>query len=450
MPRIGVIGAGIAGLTAAHHLHSHDVPVVVLEAHDRPGGVIQTHREAGFLVEAGPNSLRSTPFLHRLVQTLGLDDERVWADDTASRRYVRRDGRLVPVPMSIGGFLTTDLLSTSAKLRLLAEPFVRARAPERDEESLASFIRRRLGPEVLDYAVAPFVGGVYAGDPEQLSARHTFDRLVEWEQTYGSLFWGALRDGGDDGADDVPSGLFSFRKGLETLPRALADALDGAVEYGTEVTRMAEANSGWTVHADTAGGSATYELDGLVCTVPLHQLAALDLDTSADLSPLEVVSYPPVHVVALGYERSAIAHPLDGFGLLVPPVEADLDVLGTLFSSTLFPGRAPDDRALLTTFVGGARAPHLARREDAAIQSIVERDLDRLLGVEGTPVFSRHVHWPRAIPQYRPGHGAVKETLGTLETRHPSLAFAGNYRDGVAVGDAAKSGRAAAERLLAR
>jgi oxygen-dependent protoporphyrinogen oxidase len=449
MPRIGVIGAGIAGLTAAYHLQSHDVPVVVLEAQDRPGGVIQTHRTDGFLVEAGPNSLRSTPFLHRLVQRLGLEDERVWADETASRRYIRRDGELVPVPMSVGGFLTTDLLSTSAKLRLLAEPFVRARSSNGSGESLAAFVRRRLGPEVLDYAVAPFVGGVYAGDPETLSARHTFGRLVEWEEEYGSLFWGALRGGGKgDGTDDVPSGLFSFRKGLETLPLALADALDGAVEYETEVTRIAETDSGWTVHAETAQGPTTYDVDGLICTAPLHQLASLDLDTPVDRSPLEAVPYPPVQVVALGFERSALAHPLDGFGLLVPPVEADLDVLGTLFSSTLFPGRAPDGHVLLTTFVGGARAPALARRGDDAIQSLVERDLDRLLGVDGAPAVSRHVHWPRAIPQYTRDHGAVQATLDALEARHSSLAFAGNYRDGVAVGDAAESGQAAAERLL--
>jgi oxygen-dependent protoporphyrinogen oxidase len=449
MPRIGVIGAGIAGLTAAYHLHSHDVPVVVLEARDRPGGVIQTHRTDDFLVEAGPNSLRSSSFLHALIQRLSLEDERVWADETASRRYIRRDGELVPVPMSVGGFLTTDLLSTSAKFRLLAEPFVRACSPNGSGESLAAFVRRRLGPEVLDYAVAPFVGGVYAGDPETLSARHTFGRLVEWEEEYGSLFWGALRGGGnDDETDDVPSGLFSFREGLETLPRALADELDGAIEYETEVTRIAETDSGWAVHADTAHGDETYQVDGLICTVPLHTLGALDLDTTVDRSPLDAVPYPPVQVVALGYERSAIAHPLDGFGLLVPPVETDLDVLGTLFSSTLFPGRAPDGHALLTTFVGGARAPALARRDDDAIQSLVERDLDRLLGVDVAPVFSRHVQWPRAIPQYTRDHGAVKETLAALEAQHSSLAFAGNYRDGVAVGDAAESGQAAAERFL--
>ena len=451
MRRIGIIGAGIAGLTAAYHLQKHDVPVVVLEARDRPGGVIRTDRADGFQVEAGPNTLRSTPFLHRLVQDLSLESERVWADDRSDRRYVVRNEEPVPLPTSLRDFVTTDLLSTSAKVRLLAEPFVGARtdADGPGEESLAAFTRRRLGPEVLDYAVAPFVGGVYAGDPEQLSARHSFERLVKWEQEYGSLFWGALRSGTGDGADaEVPSGLFSFEDGLCALPRALADTLGDAIAYGTTVTALRSHDDGWEIKADTAGGPAAYEVDGLISTVPLPALGRLSLDTDVDRAPLDDVDYPPVQVVALGYERSAVGHPLDGFGMLVPPVETTFDVLGTLFSSSLFPGRAPDDHVLLTTFVGGARDPELARRDDAEIQSIVERDLGRLLGVTGQPVFSRHVHWPRAIPQYTRGYGRVKETLDALEARHPSLAFAGNYRNGVAVGDAAASGRAAAERLL--
>ena len=447
MPRIGVIGAGIAGLTAADRLRQNDVSVVVFEAADQPGGVIRSIHEDGFLVEAGPNSLRSTPFLHRLVQDLNLEEERVWADDQAARRYVVRDGRPVPIPTSVGGFLTTNLLSTRAKFRLLAEPFVPARSNAPINESLADFTRRRLGEEVLDYAVAPFVGGVYAGSPEQLSARHAFERLVEWEHEYGSLFWGALRDGRGS-SDDVPSGLFSFREGLEALPRALAGRLDDAIEYEASVTGLRQQEQGWEVQIDGGEHTTSYEVDGLVCTAPLPRLREIDLSTPLDRTPLDEVEYPPVQVVALGYRQAQVDHPLDGFGLLVPPVESAFDVLGTLFSSTLFPGRAPAGHVLLTTFVGGARAPALARRDDAAIQSLVERDVTHLLGVSGEPVFSRHVHWPRAIPQYTRGYGAVKTTLDALETEHPGLVFAGNYRQGVSVGDAAKSGHDAATRLL--
>ena len=167
-----------------------------------------------------------------------------------------------------------------------------------------------------------------------------------------------------------------------------------------------------------------------------------------DRTPLDEVAYPPVQVVGLAYEREQVDHPLDGFGMLVPPVESEFDVLGTLFSSRLFPGRAPADHVLLTTFVGGARAPDLARRDDAAIQSVVKRDLNRLLGASGDPVYSRHIHWARAIPQYTQGYGAVKNTLDALETEHPGLVFAGNYRQGVSVGDAAESGQDAVSRLL--
>jgi oxygen-dependent protoporphyrinogen oxidase len=447
MSRIGVIGAGIAGLTAAFRLRQANHSVVVFEATDRAGGVIRSIRREGFLVETGPNSLRSTPFLHGLVQDLHLEDERVWADDRASRRYVVRDSRPVPIPTSVGDFLTTDLLTTRAKLRLLGEPFVPARTGAPIHESLADFTRRRLGEEVLDYAVAPFVGGVFAGDPEQLSAHHTFDRLVEWEEQYGSLFWGAVRDGRSS-SDEVPSGLFSFRDGIETLPLALADRLDDAIEYEAPVIHLREEDEGWSIDTDQADSATTYDVDGVICTVPLHRLGSLNLETRPDVTPLDEVEYPPVQVVALGFERGQVDHPLDGFGMLVPPVESDFDVLGTLFSSSLFPGRAPADHVLLTTFVGGARDPEQARRDDAAIQSVVERDLNRLLDVTGEPVFSQHVHWPRAIPQYTRGYGAVKNTLDALETDHPGLVFAGNYRQGVSVGDAAESGEDAASRLL--
>ncbi len=443
MSRIGVIGAGIAGLTAAYRLHQNGYDVRILEAGDRPGGVIRTDTNSGFLVEAGPNTLRPSPLLETLIQDLGLESERVWANDAASRRYIIRDGVPLPLPMSVGAFLTTDLFSTGAKLRLLAEPFA-DRSPEGDE-SLAAFARRRLGPEMLDYALAPFVGGVFAGDPEQLSARHAFEKLVALEEKYGSLFWGALRS--DSDPDETPSGLYSFRDGIQTLPNALAEHLDEHIVYNTRVTHLQSTEEQWTVQTDGPTASSTMSFDALLSTVPLHELSQITLDTPVDCTSLDEVSYPPVRVVALGYERSAVDHPLDGFGMLVPPVEDEFDILGTLFSSTLFPDRAPDDHVLLTTFVGGARAPALAERDTATVQSVVERDLERLLGVEGAPAFAHHVYWPRAIPQYTQGYGAVKETLDTLETEHPSLFFAGNYRQGVAVGDAAASGADAAERL---
>jgi oxygen-dependent protoporphyrinogen oxidase len=449
MPRIGVLGAGIAGLTAAHHLQTHGVSVQVLEASGRAGGVIQTTQADGFLVEHGPNSLRPSGELENVLTDVNLEDERVWADDTASTRYVVRGGEPVALPTSVGSFLSTPLFSTWAKLRLLAEPFIGRRSDADDEESLAAFTRRRLGPEVLDYAVAPFVGGVFAGRPDELSARHAFERLVEFEREHGSLFWGAMRAERDDPApDDAPSALFSFRNGIESLPRALADALGDRIVYNAPVTALRPDDGQWLVETATPNdGETTLHFDTVICTVPLHTLDQIAFDTPLDAFPLRDVHYPPVTVVALGYERAAVDHPLDGFGLLVPPVEEQFDVLGTIFSSTLFRGRAPEGHVLLTTFVGGTRNPSLAEQSASTVQEVVERDLNRLLAVQGDPVFAHHIEWPHAIPQYTLGYGAVKDTLRALESAHDGLYFAGNYRQGVSVGDAMASGASAAKRL---
>jgi oxygen-dependent protoporphyrinogen oxidase len=453
MPTVGVIGAGIAGLAAAHQLDQEGVSVHVLEASGRTGGVIRSESTEGFLVEHGPNSIRAgASALETIIDDLGLHEERIWANDAADARYVVRDGQPTPLPRSVGSFLWTDLFSTRAKLRLLGEPFIGR--GEATDESVADFTRRRLGREVLDYAIAPFVGGVFAGSPEDLSVQHAFRRLATLEDEYGSLFLGAIRRAlaSDDGeTQDVPSGLFSFRDGLEALPNALADALGDRITLRSPVRALNHDGEKWRATVRSPDEQErTRPFDALVCTVPLHRLAAMDVGTPVDLGPLADVSYPPLSVLALGYPREAIDHPLDGFGLLVPPAEEDFDILGTIFSSTLFPGRTPDGHVLLTTFVGGARAPDRATTNADSLQPTVERNLDRLLGVEGTPVFRRHVYWPNAIPQYRVGYGSVKETLDELERQHPRLAFAGNYRQGVSVGDALTSGLEAADRLLNR
>lgn len=453
MASVGIIGAGIAGLAAAHHLQTNGVSVHVFEASNRTGGVIQSERTEGFLVEHGPNSIRAgASALETIIDDLDLQEERIWANEVANTRYVVRDGTPTPLPRSVRSFLATNLFSTRAKLRLMAEPFIgRGKA---HEESVAQFTRRRLGPEVLEYAVAPFVGGVFAGSPDNLSVRHAFRRLATLEDEYGSLFFGAIRRAlasSDGETQDVPSGLFSFRDGLQALPDALTNALGDRISLNAPVRALSNDDTTWTVTiAPDDASTQTRSFDALLCTVPLHRLAAMKADTSVDLSPLNNVQYPPLSVLALGYPRDAVDHPLDGFGVLVPPVENDLDILGTIFSSTLFPGRAPDGHVLLTTFVGGARAPDQATRNTDALQSIVERDLAHLLGVTEAPVFRRHIHWPHAIPQYELGYGAVKETLDELERQHPRLAFAGNYRQGVSVGDTLTSGVDAADRLRDR
>jgi oxygen-dependent protoporphyrinogen oxidase len=447
-----VIGAGISGLTLAFHLQKRGARVTVLEAADRPGGAIGSRRVDGFLVEAGPNSmLETTPLIGDLVREVGLEQQLLVANPAAKKRFILREDRLTPLPMSPGAFLGTRLFSAGAKLRLFREPFVKP-PPPAFEETVAQFVRRRLGQEFLDYAINPFVAGVYAGDPERLSARAAFPKLVELEQRYGSLIRGQIQGARERRARAEQSKqtarMLSFWNGMQSLTDAVAAKL-ADVRVATPVVGLAPvAQGGYVVRCNPRHGDAAREVHAraVVVAVPAYAAAAL----VAPLSPavareLEAIVYPPVASAVFGFLRSSLKHPLDGFGFLVPAVERRR-ILGTIFSSTLFPNRAPEDHVALTTFVGGMRQPDLATG-DEAVSHTVRAELKPLLKVKTSPVMTAVTCWERAIPQYELGHLDRMERVAALERDHPGLAFCANWRGGISVGDCVKSAASVAERV---
>ena len=362
---VAVLGGGIAGLTAAWHLQRRGVPVVVLEAGSRAGGVIDSKREGEWLWETGPNTLfENSEEIRRFVSALRLDGRCLEASPLARHRYVVHGGRPVALPGSALDFVRSPLLSWSAKLRLLGEPFRRA-AAEASDESVAEFVTRRLGPEFLDYIVNPFVAGIYAGDPAELSVRHAFPKLHALEQEHGSLARGSLARRNASGG---PRGrMVSFPDGLAEIPRALARELGFALRLNHRVTRLARTAAGWRVAFSATGMECEEDFSAVVCTLPPAKLAGLGWPqalTAAAVGELRTVHQPPVASVFLGFRREDVAHALDGFGFLAPAVE-QRRILGTLFSSTLFAGRAPAGHVALTTFVGGTRQPEL-EEDDAA------------------------------------------------------------------------------------
>lgn len=447
--RVIVIGAGITGLSAALELRDAGADVRVLDASDRPGGVITTIRRDGFLVEAGPTSLSATPGLEALIDRLGLAAERVAPAPSAKRRFIVRGGTPVALPSGPGSLVTSRVLSGHAKWRLLTEPFVGA-VRRSDDESIASIVRRRLGDEILTYLVAPFVSGIYAGDPERLSARHAMPMLYHAERRHGSLLLGGLREARARRGTVRHHGITSFRDGLATLPLAIAAALGPRVQLGVRVTAVRPDGDAWQVELERHGQREMLDADAVVYAGPAHALADIDLPDEGRraLAPAGALPHPPVATLALGFPREAVAHPLDGFGMLCPAVEGRT-LLGAIFSSSLFPSRAPAGQVLITCFLGGERSPEIGRLDTNEVLPRVRADLAALLGVRAAPSFVHHQRWMRAIPQYELGHDAVVNGAARAESSLPGLYLTGQWRGGVAIGECIAQGRQVAERVLA-
>lgn len=448
-----VVGGGISGLVTAWRCQQAGLQVQVLDAGLQPGGVIASVREQGCLYERGPNSaLDTTPLIGEMVQALGLQGQWRFASDTSNKRYVVRGGVPTPLPTSPGAFFSTGLFSPAAKLALLREPFV-ARSPAGAEESIAAFVRRRLGTEFLDYAIDPFVAGIYAGDPEQISVPAAFPKLHELEQRWGSLILGQIRGARErkrqkENAKNTAKS-FSFLGGMQVLTDALAAAV-GNVATGTRVTRLARGADGlFTLHAEAAGEMAVWRGRAVVLATPADAAAALLREHLADAADaLDAIAYAPVATVASAYPRAAVAHALDGFGALVPRKE-QRQVLGILFSSSMFEGRADAGTVLLTTFIGGLRQPELPARDEAHIAALAHAEHQALLGVKQGPLFQQVTRWPRAIPQYSLGHLGRLARAEAARQALPGLFFCANWSGGVSVGDCIKNGHASAEAVAA-
>ena len=426
-----VVGAGLAGLVRARALAARGEDVMLFEASDRAGGVVLSEKVDGYLLELGPNTVRPTPELWRLVHELGLESEALLADPRMPR-YIDFGGRLHRLPASPGAFLRTGLLSPRGKLRLLAEPFTRPE--DASGETVRAFFTRRLGREVADRFVEPFIAGIWAGSSDQLSIEQAFPVLARWETERGSLTRGAIAARRKAPREPVARkrGLLSFPAGLERLPRRLAEDLGPRARLGVAVDSLARATHGWKL--SVAGVSV--EVERVCLATPAAEAARLvesvAPDAAAALSGIPHTPLVVVHLSAPAGERRA------GFGHLVVP-QSGRRVLGAIWSSSLFAGRAPSGRALYTAFLGGARDPGALSLVDEEVIEIASRDLCAALETRERFEPVRITRYPRAIPQYDLDHRGRMKTLSRAEAALPGLSFLGSYRGGISVGDVVRS-----------
>jgi protoporphyrinogen/coproporphyrinogen III oxidase len=460
-PHIAIVGGGIAGLAAAHRLvelsreHARPLQLTLLEAAPRLGGSIVTERIDGFVIEAGPDSFISEkPWALRLCERIGLTQRLVKTRDEHRRTYVVHGGALHPLP---DGFLllaptqlwplvTSRLFTWPGKLRMGFDLLL-PRGPQRGDESLGAFVTRRLGREALERVAQPLVGGIYTADPDDLSLAATMPRFLEMERTSRSLIWAMWSQArrapaaGRSTSGARWSLFVSMDDGMQSLIDALAQRLpEGVIQLGNAVTAVHRGH-GWTIR--TTGG--TIEADAVILATPAHQsaqfIAPLDSSLSAELCG---IPYASSATVSVAYRHDQIPRPLDGFGFVVPLVEAR-SIVACTYSSVKYPGRAPDGHVLLRAFVGGALQQHLFDQDDAAMAASVRQELRALLGITGEPLLTRIHRHPQAMPQYRVGHLDRMARIDAHLAQLPGLALAGNAYRGVGIPDCIHSGELAAE-----
>ncbi len=427
---VAVIGGGVSGLTAAHELLRRGHRVVVLERQVRAGGNAISERVDGFLMEHGPSSVNAaSSAAAEFSVALGLDPLRCGLGPGVRYRYLTGSGGLHRISTHPLGFLWSNYLSPGARLRVLAEPAI-PRGDAAIEESVAGFWSRRFGPEFAERIIDPLTGGLFAGRASELSMPAVFPKLMEMEQRHGSITLGMLKSR-RAGAKMPGRRLYSWRDGIATLPQALAERLGPALRTGVAVRRIRATPSGFLIEAGAAGNLAARAI--VLATQP-HVAAGLleDLDAPA-AEAAGAIAAPPLAVVFLGYRRGQVDHPLDGLGYLTR-ARAGRALSGTLFCSTMFPGRAPEGHVALAGYIGGARAPEAALAVPEDLIAAARAEFHDLLGATGDPVVARVRQWPRGLPQYQLGHGARVAALGGLEARRPGVFVTGNYLAGPAVG----------------
>jgi oxygen-dependent protoporphyrinogen oxidase len=473
MKRIAIIGGGISGLAAAHRLielsriNQQPIHLTLLEASRQLGGTIQTDERDGFLIERGPDSFISEkPEALALINRLGIESKLIQTNEQHRRSYIVSKGRLTPVPEGFQllapsrfwPFITTEIFSLTGKLRMAADLLLpRKNQNGHDDESLASFVRRRLGQEALERMAQPMVGGIYTADPEVLSLRATLPRFLEMEHTDRSLILGMWRRSrsakNETGVSGARYSLFlSFDKGMgvlvEALEKKIADFVRADVGLNTKVRSLRQASaedSAWTVVLENG---EFVEADAVCLAVPSFVASFLLQNTAPKLSSqLSQINFASTATINFGFRRSDIGHKLEGFGFVVPFIEKR-SLIACTFSSVKFAGRAPQDHVLLRAFVGGALQPEMLNLENEELVNRVESDLRGLLRVTAKPLFVEVSRWTNAMPQYEVGHLDRVSNIDLLVSQLPGLALAGNSYQGAGIPDCIKSGERAAEALL--
>ncbi|HAI75020.1 MAG TPA: protoporphyrinogen oxidase [Microscillaceae bacterium] len=478
-----IIGGGISGLSLAYYFQKKGVPFFLLEADEQPGGVIRSeqatyttlastsateptdkapYRTGGvvkayqhhqYQLEYGPNSILADPFIEQLIDELELRSEVLETLPVSKNRYIFRKGRYRKLPTNPLHLVLGGFFSAKTKWAIWRETRQKPQAKPIANETLSEFFSRHFSQEIVDYALNPFVAGIYAGNPDTLLLEKTFPQLAQFEQTYGSIIRGFIK-----ASTGARKKTLTFKNGLQTLPLALANGLKGSIQYNATVEKVYRENGKWAIETT----KATYEADQVVVATPAYVAAGFLEETFPTLAgSLRQIYYPPMAVVHSVFNRRAVKHPLDGFGGLNPALEQQF-TLGSIWSSAVFPGRCktdveftqfahPTDQAqwqaseqvLFTSFVGGSRFPEVADWRDEDILQQTTQELQRNFQISQAPVFQKLTRWNKAIPQYDKGVLEAHQQTDALAAQQ--VWFCANWKDGISLPDCIKKAKSLAD-----
>ncbi len=470
---VGIIGAGISGLTAAYCLKNGfehagtECDLVIYEHSNRVGGSMGSERIGGFLAEWGPNGfLNNEPATFGLIRELGLRDRLVVSSDSARKRYLFMDNQLHQIPLSPAGFVKTGILPLHAKLRFALEPLIAKRTDGRDE-SVAEFVARRFGKQAVERMFDPLISGVYAGNVNTLSIHSTLKVFAELEREYGSVVKGMIarvkqrkaeaRAGMAQEATDellttsknpMSGKLLSFQNGMGELVEELMVHLEDHLETSVQLDSLRRVKDGYEVTGRTSEGPMVRRHDVVVLASPPRGAAALAACLDAELARLlgEIRS-SSIAVLALGFKAEDIANPLDGFGYLIPRNQR-LRSLGVLWSSSIFPNRAPQGHKLLQIMIGGAHDPGAVDEADDTLVDTALKNADPVLHFKGGPIMTRVIRHRCGIPQYTLGHQARLKAIDACLQKLPGFHLAGNGYHGISSNDCIRHARELARKIV--
>jgi oxygen-dependent protoporphyrinogen oxidase len=435
---IVIIGAGISGLSAAWHLQKAGVEYCLLESSSHPGGYLQTIHQNNCILEVGPNSILCDREILDFIKEVGAGEELVEASQVSKSRFVLKNGKYQKLPDSPPALIKSKFFSWKTKFKIFTEPF--RRASQIEQESLDHFFTRRFGKEISDYALNPFVTGIYAGDPKDLLLEETFPSIKEYETKYGSVLKGFIKN------KPERRGSYNFKQGMASLPKSIAAGLK-SISYGHKVTDIIKESNQFIIKGKKENNES-FELTAsqLIITIPAFSTSELIKEIYPSLSEaLKKVYYPPMAAVHSIYDKKNIHYPIDGFGALNPAIENQFSS-GCIWVSSIFPYKAPADKFLFTSFVGGTLNAAKTSLPEEELKVKVHQELSRHFEIKGQPDFQVVVKWKQAIPQYNKEIKKVKELISEKELNN--LYFCCNWLNGVSISDCIKKGKQVADKII--